>query len=266
LSVQIKQLENELGVQLFQRSKRHVEITRAGEVLLITAREVLSKLEQSLPAVRKAGKGEAGTIRLGFVPTASFRILPQLLQEIRRKLPLVEVELKEWPEAVQVREVQSGTLDIGIGHLRQLSSQVESMLLLSEPLVVVLPKEHKASRKTTVTIADLRGDLLLMPRKDLFPSVHEMIMNIFVRHGMPANRCQAVEHVQTAMALAAANAGFAFVPASAERLSPKEVAFRPLNVTVPCFETVALWSRGSLDPLVHRVLTLLKEISADFCS
>ena len=95
LSVQIKQLEDELGVALFRRSKRRVEITRAGEVFLSSAREILLRLQQASAAARHTESGEVGTIRLGFIPTASFNILPRLLEKIRSTLPLVSVELRE---------------------------------------------------------------------------------------------------------------------------------------------------------------------------
>jgi hypothetical protein len=86
---------------------------------------------------------------------------------------LVLVELKEWPEAAQIRELQSGPLDIGIDHLEELSDRLESMLLLRERFVLVLPKNHPAARKRAVNFKDLLDDLLLIPRRDLFPTVHQ---------------------------------------------------------------------------------------------
>jgi DNA-binding transcriptional LysR family regulator len=263
LSVQVKQLEDEVGVQLFHRSKRHVEITRGGEVFLITAREVLSMLERGSSTARQAQQGEAGTIRIGFVPTASFAILPRLLHEIKRQLPLVELELKEWPEATQIRELQLGTLDIGIAHLEELSDKLESMLLLRERLVLALSIHHKAAGKKAVTFDDLRDDLLLIPRKHLFPALHQIIVSTFVAGGVMPNRTQPIEHVQTAIALAAAGAGFAFVPESADKFWHRGVIFRPLDAVVPKLETVALWSRGNADPLVRRVLEILRNCHAD---
>jgi DNA-binding transcriptional LysR family regulator len=263
LSVQVKQLEDEVGVQLFRRSKRHVEITRGGEVFLITAREVLSMLERGSSTARQAQQGEAGTIRIGFVPTASFAILPRLLGEIKRKMPLVEVELKEWPEATQVRELQSGALDIGITHLEELSDRLESMLLVRERIILALSIHHKAAGKKAVTFDDVRDDLLLIPRKHLFPALHHMIVSTFVAGGVMPNRTLPIEHIQTAIALAAANAGFAFVPESAGKFCHREVIFRPLDAVVPKLETVALWLRGSADPLVRRVLEILRQIHAD---
>jgi DNA-binding transcriptional LysR family regulator len=167
------------------------------------------------------------------------------------------VELKEWPEVTQIRELQSGALDIGISHLEELSDRLESMLLMRERLILVLPKHHRAGRKKAVNFEDVRDDLLLIPRKDLFPTLHRMIVSTFVAGGVTPNRTQAIEHVQTAVALTAANAGFAFVPESADKLWPQEVIFRPLDAVVPKFETVALWLRGSADPLVRRVLEIL---------
>jgi len=108
LSVQIKQLEDELGVPLFRRSKRRVEITRAGEVFLSAAREILLRLQQAPTAALHAENGEVGTIRLGFIPTASFQILPRLLEKIRSTLPLVNVELREGSEDPQIKGLRSG--------------------------------------------------------------------------------------------------------------------------------------------------------------
>jgi DNA-binding transcriptional LysR family regulator len=82
-------------------------------------------------------------------------------EEIRKQLPLVLVEFKEWPEAARIRELQSGTLDIGIGHLEGCSDRLESMLLLRERFVLVLPKNHPAARKRAVNFKDLRDDLIV---------------------------------------------------------------------------------------------------------
>src|ERR1700740_3534225 len=128
LSVQIKQLEDELGVFLLRRSKRHVEITRAGEVFLSAAREILLKVKQSSAAALHAENGEVGTIRLSFIPTASFHILPRLLDKIKSSLPLVNVELREGPEAPQIPGIKSGAFDVSIEHLGVSQNQTERIL------------------------------------------------------------------------------------------------------------------------------------------
>ena len=260
LSVQIKQLEDELGACLLRRSKRQVEITPAGKVFLSAAREILLKLQQASAAVLYAEKGEVGTIRLGFIPTASFHILPLLLERIRSSLPLVNVELKEGPEAIQIPGIQSGAFDISIGHLCDSYDQIESMLLVREPIVVALPKGHNAARKGAVALTELEHELFMIPSKDLFPSLHQLITTAFEQSHAPLKRYQVVEHFQTAVALTMAGAGFAFLPYWAKDLIPEGVVLRRPSFSIRPLETYALWSRGNIDPLVQRTLGLLKEI------
>jgi DNA-binding transcriptional LysR family regulator len=263
LSVQIKQLEEELGVTLFRRSKRQVEITRAGEVFLSAAREILLRLQQASAAALHAESGEAGTIRLGFIPTASFHILPLLLDKIRSTLPLVNVDLKEGPETVQISGIQSGAFDISIGHLGHSYDQIESMLLIREPIVVALPKGHKAARKRAVALKDFENELFMIPSKDLFPSLHQLVAMAFVENHVPLNRYQMVEHFQTAVALTMARTGFAFLPYWAKSFVPEGIVLRPPSFSIRPLETFALWSRGNVDPLVQRVLRLLREIKKE---
>ena len=263
LSVQIKQLEDELGVVLFRRSKRQVEITRAGEVFLSAAREVLLRLQQASAAAFHAESGEVGTIRLAFIPTASLQILPQLLDKIRSTLPLVNVELREGAENLQITGLQSGAFDLCIGHLSRTYDQIENMLLTRERVVVALPKGHRAARKKFVGLRDLKGELLIMPSKDLLPSIYQMIAAAFLKNHMPLDRYQMAEHFQTGINLTKARVGFMFLPSSARNFVPDGVVLRTPNFSIGPLDTFALWSRGNVDPLVHRILGLLKEIKRE---
>jgi DNA-binding transcriptional LysR family regulator len=263
LSVQIKQLEEELGVLLFRRSKRRVEITRAGEVFLSAAREILLRLQQASAAALHAERGEVGTIRLGFIPTATFQILPRLLEKIRSTLPLVNVELREGTENPQITGLRSGTFDVCIGHLSRSYDQIESMLLLRERVVVALPKGHPAARERVVGLKDLQGELLIMPSKDLLPSVHQMIAAAFLKNHVPLDRYQMAEHFQTGVNLTKARAGYIFLPSSAKDFVPDGVVIRTPGFSIGPLDTFALWSHGNIDPLVQRVLSLLKEIKRE---
>ena len=260
LSVQIRQLEDELGVVLFHRSKRRVEITRAGEVFLSAAREILLRLQRASAAALHAESGEVGTIRLGFIPTASFQILPRLLEKIRSALPLVNVELREGSENPQIAGLRSGAFDVCVGHLSNTYDEIEDMLLIREQLVVALPKGHRAARKKYVGLRDLEGELLIMPSKNLLPSVHQMIAAAFLKNHMPLSRYQMAEHFQTGINLTKARVGYMFLPSSARDFVPDGVVIRTPGFSIGPLDTFALWSRGSADPLVHRILSLLKEI------
>ena len=99
-----------------------------------------------------------------------------------------------------------------------------------------------------------------MPSKELLPNVHQMIATAFLKNRMPLDRYQIAEHFQTAVNLTNARVGFAFLPSSAKDFVPEGVVLRPPGFSIGPLYTFALWSRGNVDPLVHRVLSLLKEI------
>lgn len=263
VSVQIKQLEDELGVSLFRRSKRQVEITRAGEVFLSAAREILLRLQQASAAAVHSEGGQVGTIRLAFIPTASLQILPRLLDKIRSTVPLVNVELREAAENLQITGLRSGTFDVCIGHLSRTYDQIENMLLTRERVVVALPKGHRAARKKFVGLRDLKGELLIMPSKDLLPSIHQMIAEAFLKNHMPLDRYQMAEHFQTGINLTKARVGYMFLPSSVKGFVPDGVVLRTPGFSIGPLDTFALWSRANVDPLVYRILSLLKEIKRE---
>jgi DNA-binding transcriptional LysR family regulator len=260
LSVQIKQLEDELGVPLFRRSKRRVEITRAGEVFLSAARDISLRLKQASAAALRAESGEVGTIRLGFIPTATFHILPRLLEKIRSTLPLVKMELREGTEDPQITGLRTGSLDVCIGHLSRSYDQIENMLLVREPLVVALPKGHRAARKRSVGIKDLEDEFFILPSKDLLPGLYQMIATALLKVRISPDRYQMAEHFQTGVNLTRARVGVMFLPSSAKNFVPDAVVLRTPGFSIGQLETFALWSRGNVDPLVHRVLGLLKDV------
>jgi DNA-binding transcriptional LysR family regulator len=137
------------------------------------------------------------------------------------------------------------------------------MLLIRERLVVALPKGHRAARKKYVGLRDLEGQLLIMPSKDLLPSLHQMIATAFLKNHMPLARYQMAEHFQTAVNLTKARVGYVFLPSSAKDFVPDGVVLRTPGFSIGPLDTLALWSRGDVDPLVHRVLSLLKEIKKE---
>lgn len=134
------------------------------------------------------------------------------------------------------------------------------MLLIRERVVVAVPKGHRAARKRYVGLRDVEGELLIMPPKDLLPSVHQMIAAAFLKNHMPLDRYQVAEHFQTGVNLTKARVGYMFLPSSAKDFVPDGVVIRTPSFSIGPLDTFALWSRGNVDPLVHRVLSLLREV------
>jgi len=128
---------------------------------------------------------------------------------------------------------------------------------------VALPKGHRAARKKYAGLRDLEDELLIMPSKDLLPSLHQMIAAAFQKKHMALDRYQMAEHLQTGTNLTKARVGYLFLPSSAKDFVPDGVVLRTPGFSIGPLDTFALWSRGNVDPLVHRVLSLLKEIKRE---
>ena len=171
-----------------------------------------------------------GTIRLAFIPTASFQILPRLLEKIRSTLPLVKVELREGSENPQITGLRSGTFDVCIGHLSPTYDQIQNMLLIRERLVVALPKGHRAARKKNVGLRDLEGE----PSHALERSVARPASNdrgSLSEEPHAAGQISMAEHFQTGVNLTKARAGYMFLPSSAKDFVPDGSCYE-----LPCQE------------------------------
>jgi len=135
LSVAIKQLEEQLGTQLFERSSKAVRLTPAGEHLLPRAQQLLDQSQQLLSEVRGVANGQVGQLRVGFVASSIYRGLPQALLEMQAKLPQVQLEITELNTSEQVTAVSSGRLDVGLIHGHPLPSNLQSRELNKEPFL-----------------------------------------------------------------------------------------------------------------------------------
>jgi DNA-binding transcriptional LysR family regulator len=135
--------------------------------------------------------------------------------------------------------------------------------VIRERLVIAFPKGHRAARTKYMSLRDLKGDLLIMPSKDLLPSVHQMIAEAFLKNPMPLDRYQMAEHFQTGVNLTKARVGYMFLPSSAKDFVPDGVVLRTPGLSIGPLDTFALWSRGNVEPLVHRILSLLKEVKRE---
>src|SRR5687767_2086529 len=155
LSQQIKALEEELGVQLFQRTRRHVELTDAGRALLPEARAALEQAERAQRVAREAGAGARGRLVIGFVTSASYSVLPAAVRALRRAWPSVEVTLREMVPSAQLEALEWREIDVGLLRPPVDDARVEVEVVLEEPLLVALPARSALARKRGLALGDL---------------------------------------------------------------------------------------------------------------
>ena len=142
LSMQIRALENELGVTLLNRTQRHVSLTEAGAALLGEARHVLARVEQAVLVTKRAGRGEIGELAIGFISVADYNVLPVVLREFRRRFPLVRLTLRESTTDAQIGDLLAGRIDVGFVLPPINEPSLETAPILREPLIAALPEKH----------------------------------------------------------------------------------------------------------------------------
>ncbi len=175
LSQQIRQLEKELGVELFARTTRKVELTAAGGAFLRHARRALSEASMGAEAAQRAARGELGVLRVGFVDSAAYKLLPRLLPAFHVDHPDVGVELRELTTLEQLDRL--GTeIDVGIVRDADASDEVRLTPLITERLIVAVPLRHPLADRAEISLSELSGDhFIVFPRARVPESVDRFV-------------------------------------------------------------------------------------------
>src|SRR3954463_15858608 len=161
LSQQIRALEDQVGVPLFTRHPRGVELTEAGEVLLAEAREVLARADRLEQAVGELARGEADALSIGISPGVPPGLLPELVARFRESHPDARLEVRELTTPNQLEAIGSGSLDIGLVREPVQDTRLSRRTLLVEPLGASLPESHPLAGRDGVMLRELAGDLFV---------------------------------------------------------------------------------------------------------
>lgn len=180
VSLQIQQLEAELGVKLFERTTRRVTLTDAGQVFQEQARTVMRQLETAKEAVSEAALGRRGTLSVGFISSAMLSVLPGALTRFRADYPDVTLELRELTSAEQRAAFSARTIRVGPVRLPLTAPELELEPVLGESLVVTLPKGHPLEHETRITPQQLAAYPLISFPPQLVPGAHAHLIAVFL--------------------------------------------------------------------------------------
>lgn len=265
LSQSILALEEELGVRLFARTKRSVALTPVGADWLPHARRLLADAADLPGVARRLAQGELGTLRIGFVSTADYSVLPDLVSRYKARFSEVAVSLREMTSDLQIEALFDGAIDVGL-IIPPPQPGLHPMLvyrrLISEPLVVAVPERWLASgrivlRSGRLRLAEIAAEpLILFPRRSS-PSFHDVITGYYARNDIAPRMGQEAIQMQTIMSLVSAGMGVALVPRSLENLGRTGVRCLPLQGTPPAIETGLIWRRDSALPTLSRFITMV---------
>ena len=230
LSVAIRKLEEEVGAPLFERQARGVALTAAGTAALVLARRCVNDAKSLRDAALAAAGGEQGTLRVGFVGSATYALLPSLLPAFRARYPQVELVLRESANLELLAMVESGDLDVGL--VRYPTGSASSLLfeiVERDVFCAVLPSAHVLAAKERLTLHELAREPFVDYASTHVPGLHAMVMLVFQQAGLTPHVAQEATQVQTVISLVQSGMGVALVPSVSARLAARDVVFRPVR-------------------------------------
>lgn len=247
LTQAIAGLERLLGVRLFERTKRSVQLTAAGQALLPQARELLARA-LALPAhARAAAHGESGRLRLAFVSTVGFGLLPQWVRAFRSIYPRIELELIESTGDVQLEGLQRADVDAGFMlHSPGFApAGLHHLRIVREALVLALPEQHELAGARTLALGRVLDQPVVMFPRRILPSLHDSVFGMYHAAGRTPRVAQEAIQMQTIVNLVSAGLGLAWVPDSVRQFQRPGVVYREIlgrNArAVPGCETSLVW-------------------------
>lgn len=195
---------------------------------LTKAQQIVANVEEAQEAMKRIGRPGNSWLNIGFVPSTIYGFLPELLRHYRKSNPKVDITLLEHMSLHQVNALKTGQIDVGFGRLQFKDPAIRQEVVLDEPLVVVLPKAHPLSKKTSIEMEALAGEnIILYPRRPR-PNYSDHVSSLFYQEGVQPSMVQEVQELQTALGLVASGIGISIVPISVRKMRSDDVIYRPL--------------------------------------
>jgi DNA-binding transcriptional LysR family regulator len=250
LSQQIKRLEQLIGHRLFDRTTRGVKLTPAGRLLADRARSTLEKIRDDLEQVRRLGRGEEGTLTVGFSGSVMFTELPAAIEAYRRRYPQVELRLREMTTHAQIPALLDGTLDLAFMRDGDPTAGIQMSSVIEERYIAVLPKGHRLARKRSLRVGDLRHEPFIFFARWMGPLAFDRTMACCQRSGFRPNIVQDAPQWPTLVRLVAAGLGVSLAPACVAHVTIPGAVYR--DVHPACRTTVDLGIKAGTDKILVR--------------
>lgn len=259
LSRQIAGLERDIGVELFSRARRSLTLTAAGGAFLASAREILRRADVAAQDARRAARGEVGTLRIGFVQSATFEVFPRLVGQFRTAFPDVRLEARFMTTLQQVSALRADRLDVGILRPQQPSAPqagLHTRVLSQDRLMAVLPAAHPMASREQVPLSALADDDFILYPNEEGATGHHLIVEHCRRAGFSPRVIQEAADAQTIVALVAANLGVSLLLSPTPPTDPGLVVYRPMSDELPTWDLALAWSRANSSPVLDRFLAV----------
>lgn len=260
LTQQIQVLESSLKIQLFDRSRKGIQLTPAGHAILPAVKKFAGQVERLDLAIREAIAGHTGILTVGAISTAMLDVLPAYLGKMKKAVPELTISVKEIDSAEAIPLLQSGDIDLAFARLAgELGSDIESLPLASDNLVVALPYDHHLAGKNSVSLDALCDEEWVMFTRHLSPVFFDSITAACHAQGFSPRIIHEVRSVASQIAFVSCGQGIALVPSSLERLSPANVVTLPLDNDIKVITTAVAWSSVRSNPAVEMFIEMFRQ-------
>lgn len=248
LTRQVQAIEAHLGVRLLSRSQRRVALTEAGSLLLQRARALLVAAAEAERDARRAATGELGQLTIGFVHSATYGLLPDLLQQFRQSFPAVELQLREMRSPEQVIAIARDAIDVGLIRPTPLPAEVAVTEVLKEQFVIALSAAHPLASHRSLSLRGLSDQPFVMFSERESPMFHSATVAMCAGSGFRPRVAQEATHVHTVLSLVGCGFGIAIVPEVARRIVGSNVVYAEIEDDKPSIQILIAWSRFRTTP------------------
>jgi len=261
LSRQIRDLELEVGVKLLERGARGIELTASGRTFLDHARLALLQVEAAGEAARRAARPEKAAFVIGFLAGQELVWLPEALRILREEQPDIEITLASQSSPELAGALMRGKVDVAFLRREKDAPGVAFKPLIKEPLVAVLPADHRLAPAKEVRLRDFAGETYISPTR-VAPALKAVIESYVAKSGVVLNPAYDAENLSSVLSLVTSTGGVTLLPLYVRLMLPLAVVIRPLAGDAPTIDLVLGYSRSNTSALLKRFLSRADELVA----
>ena len=261
VSQQIADLERKIGVQLFVRNKRSVKLTKAGNVLLKEANNLIKKFEEAIEKTRQAEQGIIGSLNIGFLGYTERTFLPYLIRQFHHNYPNIDIELNQYSHGILIESLKNGELDLvfTLGFGLDNIGGLDRKSIFAETISVVMHCEHPLASKTSINISDLGQERFIVLNRHVSPQGFNKTLLICANGGFSPNIVSEPKLLHTALLLVDSGMGIAILPKSLRAFSSPSLRFIDIEGEKTEDELVVAWKKKNQNASIP---LLLEEIES----
>jgi len=260
LTRMIQQIESELGVMLFERSKRNVTLTSAGAELLHDAKQMVLQMQTVKKRLAIFGKGETGTLKIGYVGAVMHTELPSLLANFAKNFPRINLHFEELPNANLLHGLNNNTLDAAFVRTWLHSENLVEKVILREPFVAVVPARHALASKKKIAVKDLKNESFITFTRECGPTIFDSFLVLCSKAGFTPRILHHASQLNSVLRLVESGFGVSLLPMNIDKGYNLKLKFIPLSNAQETVPLILLTRKGNANPaLIHLQNHLIKQ-------